>query len=323
MVRRWVVGGLLLALLAGCAPWVEQVGPDIRPPALTDRALATADGAELPLLKALPSATQPVKAAVVALHGFNDYSNTYAELAPFLAQRGIAVYAYDQRGFGGAPQPGDWFGTARMIGDAEQAIGLVRQTHPTVPVFLLGESMGGAVALAGQTNPMTLPDGLILSAPAVWGRASMGSVPRVALWLGAHLLPWLPVSGQKLPIQASDNIEMLRALGRDPKVLKQTSISTLHGLVDLMDAADEAAPALQVPALILYGGRDELIPQAATCRMLARLPAERVRIAYYPTGYHLLFRDLQAAAIWQDIADWITHPVTGASSLPPFCTATR
>lgn len=310
----WVVA---LTLLAGCAPWVEQTGPDIRSPALNEGAIDTADGARLPLLTALPAAPQQIRAAVVALHGFNDYSNTYAELAPFLAQRGIAVYAYDQRGFGSAPQPGDWFGTPRLIADADQAVRLVRQRHPGLPVFLMGESMGGAVALAGQT----LVDGLILSAPAVWGRASMGSVPRIALWLGAHLLPWLPVSGQKLPIQASDNIAMLRALGRDPKVLKQTSISTLHGLVDLMDAADDAAPALRVPALILYGGRDDIIPKEATCRMLARLPAEQVRIAYYPDGYHLLFRDLKAAAIWQDIADWIHQPQFGNSTLPPFCTA--
>lgn len=321
MAGRWVAWAMMLALLAGCAPWVASVGPDIRPPALNESAIDTADGARLPLLTALPAAPQQIRAAVVALHGFNDYSNTYAELAPFLAQRGIAVYAYDQRGFGGAPQPGDWFGTPRLIADANQAVRLVRQRHPGVKVFVMGESMGGAVALAGQTASAPLADGLILSAPAVWGRASMGAVPRVALWLGAHLLPWLPVSGQKLPVQASDNIAMLRALGRDPKVLKQTTISTLHGLVDLMDAAVEAAPALQVPALILYGGRDDIIPKEATCRVLTRLPPDRVRIAYYPDGYHLLFRDLKAAAIWQDIADWIHQPLFGSSALPPFCMA--
>ena len=59
-----------------------------------------------PTIVGLHPATLPtsgVKAVILALHGFNDYSNAFAMPARLWAERGIASYAYDQRGFGGAP----------------------------------------------------------------------------------------------------------------------------------------------------------------------------------------------------------------------------
>ena len=84
---------------------------------------------------------------------------------------------------------------------------------PALPVYALGESMGGAVvlsALASDDPPEV--DGVILVAPAVWSRDDMPLSYRAALWLSAHTLPWLHVSGEGLKIWPSDNIPMLRAL---------------------------------------------------------------------------------------------------------------
>ena len=104
---------------------------------------------------------------------------------------------------------------------------------------------------------------------------------------------------------------MLRALGRDPLVIKATRVDAINGLVDLMDLALAAAPRLDSPSLILYGGQDEIIQPGPTRTMLARLPAAPAparRIAVYPGGYHMLLRDLDAAVVWGDIAAWIADP---------------
>ena len=98
---------------------------------------------------------------------------------------------------------------------------------------------------------------------------------------------------------------MLRALGRDPLVIKQTRVDSVYGLVDLMDAALAAAPRVDDRALVLYGERDELVPAEAVQRLLARLPVDsrdRRRVALYSDGYHMLLRDLQAEAVWNDVA---------------------
>jgi len=311
---------IMVGLLFGCVPadqgaaWVagtvqSRAAAALPGPALTDIAFVTADGVSLPLRRWLPQGE--AKAVILALHGFNDYSKAFEEPGAAWAAAGIATYAYDQRGFGAAPGRQLWPGSTRLAADADTAIALLRARYPGRPVFLLGESMGGAVAIDAATGNDGLPpanvDGMILSAPAVWGRETMDLVPKLALWAGVRLFPESTLTGQGLRIKASDNLPMLRALGRDPLVIKATRIDAVWGLVNLMDRALEAAPHLNTPCLLLYGAHDELIPSDAMRDFVARLPAGggQRRLAFYPAGYHLLLRDLEGPTVAGDVATWV------------------
>ena len=297
---------MLISLLSACAPRILEPGPKTGTPQLTGTVFITVDGAALPL-----HTWQPVgkpRAVILALHGFNDYGHFFGDPGDFLALHGITSYAYDQRGFGGAPNLGTWAGVSAYTRDAVQAARAVKQRHPGLPLYLHGSSMGGAVAMLAASGPDAAPvDGVILAAPAVWGRTTMPWYQRLALWIGAHLTPWLALTGRGLDIVPSDNHEMLVRLSQDPLIIKQTRIDTIYGLVNLMDAALATAPDLKTPTLILYGDRDEIIPKAPTQRMLKTLPANRHRIGLYEGGYHMLLRDLQAATVWKDIAAWVIN----------------
>lgn len=303
---------LLWALVgAGCAPLVMPAGPPQGPPAAVGGAVRSPDGAELPVQAWLPRQARP-RAVLVAVHGFNDYGHFFAGAGRYLAARGIASYAYDQRGFGKAPNHGTWPGTAALVGDLRAVIAVMRERHRGVPMFVLGASMGGAVVMAAMTGPDPPQiDGIILAAPAVRGRATMPWPQTASLWLAAHTVPWLKVSGRGLGIKPSDNKKVLRALGRDPLVIKETRIDALYGLVNLMDAALAAARRLDGRLLILYGEHDQLVPERSVRQFFAELPASgraRRRVALYPRGYHMLLRDLQAETVWADIASWIADP---------------
>jgi alpha-beta hydrolase superfamily lysophospholipase len=252
------------------------------------------------------------RAVVLALHGFSDYRLAFAEVGPFLAAGGIATYAYDQRGFGATAQRGIWPGSELLVDDARRVAALLRQRHPGQPLYLLGESMGGAVAMSVLAETPEAVDGAVLVAAAVWGRATMNPLQRAALWLVAHSFPGMRLSGRGLGITASDNQAMLRALRDDPLVLKEARADALWGLVNLMDRALAAAPMLSVPALVLYGEHDEIIPRRPTCRMLSVL-ASSARTAIYPDGYHMLTRDLGARVVLEDVAAWLADP---AAPLP-------
>lgn len=300
---------------------LAAVGPmsSLSSPQLTDNRMVAADGATLPLRRWLPEGRP--RAVVLALHGFNDYSNAFAGSGPVWAKSGIATYAYDQRGFGAAPGRGRWPGARRLAGDAETAAKLLRQRYPGVPLYLLGESMGGAVAILAASNRSGAPrpdvDGVILVAPAVWGRQTMNFVERVGLWL-ANLMPAVQFSPDLLPVrvQPSDNLPMLRAFSADPMVIKDTRADTLKGLVDLMSAALAAAAWFDAPALLLYGEHDEIVPRLPMARFVDGLPARaqlRQRVALYPRGYHMLLRDLEGPLLIADVAAWIADP---AAPLP-------
>jgi acylglycerol lipase len=300
-----------LAWLAGCAtPVVQPRGAHPTIPRLEAGRVIAADGAALPLSVWRPH--RAPRAIVLALHGFNDYRRAFAEVGPFLAAGGIVTYAYDQRGFGATARRGIWPGAELLVDDARMVAALLRQRHPGQPLYLLGESMGGAVAMSVLAETPEAADGAVLVAAAVWGRATMNPLQRTALWLVAHSLPGIRLSGRGLGIKASDNQAMLRALRNDPLVLKEARADTLWGMTNLMGRALDAASGLTVPALVLYGERDEIIPRRPTCRMLSILPAS-ARAAIYPDGYHMLTRDLGARVVLEDVAAWLADP---AAPLP-------
>ena len=315
----------LAVLLAACSQNVADApGPQvaaIQPvpvrfphPALADAAFTTTDDELLPVRRWLPEGppNQAPKAVILALHGFNDYSNAFNAPAKVWAKDGIATYAYDQRGFGAAPGRSLWPGSAALVTDAVTAATLLRAKYPNTPLYLLGESMGGAVAIlaaSGATGVHPAPvDGVILSAPAVWTRESMQFLPRLALWLGVRMFPDWVLTGESLHILASDNIPMLIALGKDPMVIKGARVDTIYGLVDLMDRTIAAAPQLTVPLLMMYGAHDAVIPADPVRAFVAALPpqaAARDRFAYYQNGYHMLLRDLEGKKVAADVASWI------------------
>jgi alpha-beta hydrolase superfamily lysophospholipase len=294
-----------LFTLSACSPLVNHPGPRIAAAKIEDGQFVATDGSRLPLRRWLPKEA-PVTAVVVALHGFNDYSNAFTAPGSYLSGRGIACYAYDQRGFGAAPGRGLWSGVDAYTADITDFVRQVRMLHPAVPAYLLGESMGGAVVIAAMTGTNPPPvDGVILVAPAVWGRETMPWYQRWLLAVASHTVPWMELTGKGVHVTPSDNSEMLRALGRDPKIIKATRIDTLHGLSNLMDEALVRTEKLQIPTLIQYGEHDEIIPVVPMLRTLEKVPAT-TRKAFYKKGYHMLLRDLHAEQPLGDIAAWIT-----------------
>ena len=297
--------GLWLTL-ASCTPRIEPAGPAIAAPRLDGSVFIASDGGRLPL-KVWPANGQS-RAVIVALHGFNDYSNAFIGPAAWWSARGITTYAYDQRGFGAAPNAGLWAGAETLARDHGEVAVAVKRRHPGVPFYLLGESMGGAVAMVALAERrLGGVDGAILVAPAVWGEDALNPVYRGLLWLASHTLPGNRLSGRGLDIRASDNDEMLRALSRDPLVIKETRIDVVYGLVKLMDRALGLSGKVSTPLLVLYGARDEVIPEEATGRMLERMTAPH-RLVLYPEGWHMLLRDRQAEVVWRDVQAWVTDP---------------
>jgi alpha-beta hydrolase superfamily lysophospholipase len=308
--RRLALTGLFG--LAACAPTVRGLQvppPGFSGPRLEPRALIAVDGARLPMDVWMP-AEEPW-AVLVALHGMNDYANAFSLGGPWWAERGVATYAYDQRGFGRAEARGIWPGPEALAEDLRTAVALVRQRHPKAKVVVLGHSMGGAVAIhafASERPPVA--DRLILAAPAVWGWSRQALPNRLVLWVAAHTAPKSKLTAPDWlvrKVQASDNIDVLISMSRDPNMIFKTRIDAVYGLVGLMQLADKALKAVKAPVLYLYGAHDKIIPASATRHAVRGLkPSDR--FAYYPNGYHLLNRDRAASIVWADILAYLKDP---------------
>jgi acylglycerol lipase len=301
------------ALAACITPRVQEALTESQTPRFEQDAAVMEDGAQLPLRAWLP--TESPRASILAVHGLNDYSGGFEATGAFLAARGFAVYAFDQRGFGRNSETGIWAGGGRMADDAVQVATLLRARHPGVPLYGLGESMGGAVLLhALQRHPSGWIDAVVLSAPAIWGRNEMRRYQRLPLNVLAHSMRGLKFSGRMLGRRPSDDPDTLRWLREDQHVIQRTRVDVLWGVADLMDAVTLEPVSPGMPVLVLYGAHDEIVPPQPMCTWLRTLKAPEWQAALYPSGWHLLTRDLDAARKLADLAAWFEQPGTGLPS---------
>ena len=307
---------LAMTALAGCAePYIQPSPGEHTIPKLTDSYALMEDGYRLPLTQ-WPAVGQ-VRAVVLALHGLNDYSFAFDNPGRYLANRGITVIAYDQRGFGTAAGYGLWHGSERLSRDLVTMTRLLRAHYGDTPLYVLGESMGGAVVLSSLASTSLDIDGSVLVAPAVWARHTMPYYQRAALWLAAHTFPDKRLTGKNLDIKPSDNIDMLRALHQDERVIKATRVDVLYGISNLMDKALTLSSDVSGNILFLYGRHDDIIPASPTCELydsLSMAENSRLTAIVYENGYHMLTRDLQADVVLQDIATWVEQNTIQAAS---------
>lgn len=313
-------------LLAACAPTIQQ--PLIPPsafagPAMEPDAFVVQDGARLPMLRWLPEG-EPW-AVVVALHGMNDHKASFHLAGAHWAERGIATYAYDQRGFGRSPGRGVWAGQELLTDDLRTVVALVRARHPGAVVAVAGESMGGAVAVAAfASDRPPAADRVVLLAPAVWGWSSQPLSYRASLWAAARLMGSTavePPDWAVRDIRASDNLVELLRMGRDPDMLFSTRFDTLYGLVSLMETASRDLGRVPAPTLLLHGANDQIIRAGPTARALRQAgEPPNLRTAFYPDGWHLLNRDRQALTVYGDVEAFLRDPSaplpSGAGPVP-------
>jgi alpha-beta hydrolase superfamily lysophospholipase len=294
-------------MLAACSPIVIPAGEKAAAPYLTADRYVAADGTALPLAVWPAADGAHPTAVILGLHGFGDYRDAFEEPSKIWAKDGITTYAYDQRGFGKSPTRGRWPGTETLVADAIAVANLVRARHPGVPFYIVGESMGGALALVAADRGLEA-DGLVLSAAALRSRRVLGRVASAGLWFFAHTIPWMPAGPTSIDFRPSDNPKTIEKLQKDPLMLRQPRFDMGYGLVDLMDAAGDAAARVRLPYLMLHGMGDRLIPTTAVRAAIEVMPPRRdSKLAFYKHGYHLLMRDKQGPVVAADVAAWIAN----------------
>lgn len=299
--RIWLTVFCSLFMLGGCVSFPDAPVAQLEPRLEGDRLVAV-DGARLAVTAWEADAP---RAILVALHGMNDYAETFALPGPWwAAEAGITTYAIDQRGFGRSPDVGRWPGAETLAADLRAGVAAARAAHPGLPVFVLGHSMGAAVVMKAEADASLGADGLILAAPGVWGGAALPFPYRASLNFFAMLAPGKTLTGERARRQPSDNIEVMRAMFSDPLVIKETRLDAVLGVVRLMGEAYGEADRVGGDVLFLIGEKDEVIPVKVMEKTSKRL-CGAVDIRQYPDGWHLLLRDLQGPVVWRDIADWV------------------
>ena len=253
----------------------------------------------------MPPDSQPKKAVLINLHGLGDHSGLYPTLASHFPSRGVALYAYDMRGNGRSPGQRAYLrGWHEYRGDLHAFLASVRKWERDLPVFILGNSLGGLVVLDYALHYPAGLSGVIAAAPPL---GELG-VPSLLMALGRIMSRIWPRFSLEVGMDLS-------GLARDPAVVDKVLADPLfhrRGTARLSTEVTAAirrvqarAESLSVPLLILHGSADRMVPPDGSRRFFAKVRYPDREFREYPDAYHGLFADLNFDLVLRDLERWM------------------
>jgi alpha-beta hydrolase superfamily lysophospholipase len=249
----------------------------------------------------------PPRAVLVALHGLGDHSGLYPMLPAAFLPLSLEIFAPDLRGNGRSPGQRAYLESwSELREDLRRLLIRIRAERPTIPLFLLGNSMGGLVVLDYALHHPTGVHGVIaVSTPL----ADVG-VPRALMALGRVLSRWWPRfsldTGMDLSGLARDPDVIERVL-RDPLFHRKGTARLSTEITAAIERVQDGAAAFPVPVLLLHGAADRMVPPDGSRRFFGASGQPDRSLIEYPEAYHALLADTGGDQVLQDIAEWISR----------------
>lgn len=256
--------------------------------------------------------TTGASAILVIVHGLRDHSARYDDFATGLAQRGFAVYALDHRGHGrsdGRGQMVDAFDD--YVTDLDTLVAEARRREPGRPVFVLGHSMGGAIATLWVEMRQPQIAGLVLSAPAL--RHHVGDVDHAFLDLTSVLFPYVGVLSLD-ESQFSRDPEVLAEMQRDPLVHHESGPArTAAELLAAIGRARGWMDGIHAPILVVHGDADLVTMPEGSEDLIARATGTADRTIWRCAEMrHDLLHEPERGALGDAIYGWMVSRREGA-----------
>jgi len=249
------------------------------------------------------------RAIVAVVHGIAEHSGRYAFLAESANQCGLGVVSVDLRGHGRSP--GERSYVERFddyLLDVDTLLAKARELASGRPVFLMGHSMGGAIALrwlAVRGPGVARLAGVILSSAAL---KIGGDVPRLLVALAPLLSRWLPhLRGKRFdPAVISRDATAVAAYVNDPLVsLEAPPARTGAELLEAMEANRAAAAGLALPVYLFHGDADRLTDPAGSREIYQLWGGPDRTLRLWPGSRHETLNDLDREAVAAELFEWV------------------
>lgn len=261
----------------------------------------SAEPKDAPCVSWLPADDVKCCAAILCIHGFSLHKGCYAAFGKEMAKDGIATYAMDLRGFGELKATTDHteLDFDGCLVDIKAVLERIHKNHPGLPVIILGESMGGAIALRAAALYPELVSGLISSTPAR-DRCAMTEDERkvavksgIQIMLGGYSKPIPNVAmaavqkiSAKEDVRSEWKTDPLMRTDFSPKEFLQFDKFMAHNL-------EAAALVKNTPVLFIQGTNDKLIRPAGTWKLFERLSTPNRQLVLSNNSEHLIFEEGQ------------------------------
>ena len=235
------------------------------------------------------------KGVVLCLHELGMHAGRFEDLGKRMSSDGYAVYATDFRGFGA------WRRVAgkdarmdidRSLEDTRLTLEAIRKSNPGLPVFLLGEAMGGAMALKVAAQYPNLVQGVVSSAPGGEHYKTVGNYMQVGarVLVGRHNKD--ANMAEDLIVMATPRNSLQQNIKSDPWVRMDLTPRELMSCQFFMYKTRSFARKIKErPVMIVQGMKDgESRPEGAD-KISNVLTTKNKEMLKVPEGDHFVYQD--------------------------------
>ncbi len=250
-----------------------------------------------------------LKKALLCFHGLGGHGGGFSELGEKLMTINTAVYAVDIRGHGLSQRENEkYFSFDKLFSDVKVIVDFFREKHSNIPLYLLGESMGGIIILNYAIEHQGI-DGLILLSPGIKPNIKLSALDCL------KLLAVLPISliFKNLKLvnmeanwdKANNDPEQVRRMKEDPLLLRRMSLAFLLSIVKYHKKIMRECINLDLPTLILQGKADEVVLWEGAEEFYYKLKSKDKKIKLFENGSHGLLADENTPEAIKTIEEWL------------------
>lgn len=250
------------------------------------------------------------RAVIVAIHGGMSHSGDYATVGAYFRAQEVTTISFDLTGHGQRARI-DIPNFGVFLDDVERMLAWTRAEYPTLPVFLMGHSMGALIATHLEINKRLESfdiRGVILSSPYY---ANAIPVPALVVHLSGLLAKLFPTA--KVPMNSPTEW-----LTHDPAIVerhyrdeqahrrgREASMRFGRSLLDAQSALGSSLNQWQHPVFAVVAGDDKLADANISRQMLDTLPVTCRELHYFPENFHENFNETNRDAIFTLLWQWM------------------
>ncbi|KAK3800503.1 hypothetical protein RRG08_043821 [Elysia crispata] len=249
------------------------------------------------------------RALLFMCHGAAEHVGPYTQLAELLTEQNFYVFGHDHQGHGQSEGDRVHIDDFRHYSrDVFAHIDRIKVDFPTLPVYILGHSMGGAVTIISALDRPDYFKGVVLIGPVVTN--DQNEVGPVLAFFGkiiARIFPQFPV------FALDDNL-----ISRDPKVVEAYKNDKLNYLGKCkakwalcinkaMIEIESKLSTIKWPFLTIHGECDGLVMCVASKKLYEKAASEDKTMTIYPGAYHQLHLEIEpdGSKARKEIVDWL------------------
>lgn len=252
------------------------------------------------------------KAVLLCIHGLGLNNTSFGTFGKEMSKRGFSVFAIDVRGFGSwqSIQGEETVGFNAAITDLSAVIDHLKVLNPNKPIFLLGESMGGGIALRAAAEFGDTINGVIASVPS----AERFQAKRFGFTVAAHFLdgPSRPFNiGDTVAERATTNEEVLKDWTMSSKAkMKMSPKELIKFAVFMRTTVRHCEQIKNTPALLVQGLKDRLVKPEGTYKMFDSISSIDKTMLIDGTAEHLIFEsNTQSNLTLDTLCSWLEKHV--------------